>query len=287
MNKYNEEIENLPEGYDSSIPRVSNILEFIFPFEGTENERRYLEWLAKNNIKQEEYLAGSQELGTEIHKQLEDYINKWIIIDELSDTEISKEVAYWRDWLDRTWGDNFQTKVYIKEANNRFQGSCDLLYEDYNWNKILADWKTYWIVKKRYWLPNKFIVPPDKKKKVQLQLSFYAYWLKQQWIKVDKAQLLFLHEDWIKVVDLDILPDREIEHHLTLFEAQQQNKDIKILLPNIDKDMFEIEILEPTKQYWNVKVRVDLAKIDNWDTAQETIDKAIRTVKYLVQELKD
>jgi hypothetical protein len=41
--------------YISIIPRVSNIISFIFPFEGNGRER-YEGWLKKNNINQEEYL---------------------------------------------------------------------------------------------------------------------------------------------------------------------------------------------------------------------------------------
>jgi hypothetical protein len=271
----------LPNWYKEWIPRVSNIISFISPFEWTENERRYLEWLYKNNINQKEYLEASQELWTFVHLQLENYINQIDIdTDNPLYKETQSEIKHWIKLIDTIYW--IETEVYIKEKNDHFQWSCDLIYEDNDWNKILWDWKTWGINKSRFWLPNKFIVAPDKKKKVQLQLSFYAYWLRQQWTVIDKIQLLFLHKEGLKTVDLEILPDEVIENYLALYEASLLNKDIKILLPN-NETMFEIEILIPTEQYGNIKIRSDLSKIDNWKTANENLTDLITTAKYARQ----
>lgn len=276
---------SLPEWYNQSIPRVSNIVEFICPFEGTENERRYLDWLHKNNIAPEDYLEASQEMWTEVHKCIEEFI-KWNLF-TIHNTDISKEVLHWIDFIDWIrYKSGIRTEVYIRDKKNRFQGSCDLLYTDNNWDMVLADWKTWGICKKRWWLNNSFVVNTDKKKKVQIQMSIYAYWLRQDWIKVDKIQLLFLHEKWIKVVDMDILDYNIIENYLELYAEYLKDKDIEILFPNID-NMFEIEILLPVEQYGNIKVRADLNKIDNWKTVKENVDDLITTAKYIRNKCKE
>jgi hypothetical protein len=71
---------------------------------------------------------------------------------------------------------------------------------------------------------NKFNVPPDKRKKVQLQLSIYAYILKQIWINVDRLELIFIHEEWVKVWDFEPIADSELEE---LFSSYMDSLEYK------------------------------------------------------------
>ena len=86
---------------------------------------------------------------------------------------------------------------------------------------MLADWKTFGICKKRYWLDNKFTVPKSKRDKVLVQMSLYCYALKQEWILVDSIELLFLHEEGLKVIALEPLWDEEIEELLNEWEVKE------------------------------------------------------------------
>jgi hypothetical protein len=112
---------------------------------------------------------------------------------------------------------------------------------------VLADWKTYGIVKKRYTLPNKFTVPKSKKDKVRLQMSIYAYGLAQMGIKVDRLELLFLHEDGLKDIPLTLHSPEEIEALLASYEASLNKEEIEIIIN--PHTMFKIEIRVPTETY--------------------------------------
>ena len=48
----------------------------------------------------------------------------------------------------------------------------------------------------------------------------------------------------------------------------------------------EVEILLPTETYGNVKVRLDLAQVDNWLTDKENIDALIKKAKYIKEQTK-
>jgi hypothetical protein len=50
--------------------------------------------------------------------------------------------------------------------------------------------------------------------------------------------------------------------------------------------MYEIEILQPTCQYGNIKLKADLRNIDNGKTEQENVEDLINKAKYIANELK-
>lgn len=200
--------------YDKKIPRVSDLISHKYPFEWN-SKARYLDWLKANSIEEDEYLSGAQELWTAVHDALENYL---LQKDFISTVETIKEIDNWIEWLKELAYKEILTEVFLKDKDNRFNWTCDLLYQTQDWKIILGDYKTYWIVKKRYWLPNKFQVPPDKRKKVQLQLSIYAYVLKQIWIEVDTLQLIFIHEEWVKTWEFTPIPDSEIEELIKAFQ---------------------------------------------------------------------
>jgi hypothetical protein len=195
------------KNYVEGIPRISNIVSFAYPFDGN-SKMRYLNWLNEKWIKEEEYLAWANEFWSIVHKWIEDFIN-WNEIIKTKETE--SYINHWIEYIKQEWLTNIKTEVFLKEKNNLIQWTADIIFNI--WKDIyIGDWKSYWGIKSRYGLSNKFAVDIDKRKKVQLQLSLYVYIYNQynkkkiKWIK-----LLFLHNDWLKVYDMDILPNDDIE----------------------------------------------------------------------------
>lgn len=273
---------SLPSNYKEGVTRVTSIVSFKFPFKWTDWERRYLGWLKKNWIKQKEYLEGAQSMWTTVHNALENYIIWW---DYVSEKETEKEIEHWIKWLDESWYKKIETELYVREENDLFQGSVDLLYTDKEWKIVLADWKTFGIVKKRYGLPNKFTVATDKRKKVRLQMSLYAYALRQKWIIVDRLEILFLHEEGIKVVELIPMNTARVEKVLTDYSKQftdrcLQQEDIIITKT---RDM-KVKLHKPTEQYWFLEIEIDGYKLDDWQTLEDKIDEAKALINYTLKK---
>lgn len=283
----------LPEGYKEWIERVSNIVSFAFPFKGTEDEVRYLNWLENNWIKEEEYLRLAQELGTEVHEALEIYIEKWFYPNISKETY--KEVIHWVYFIKDLKESGLRaitTEKYIKDKLDRYQGTCDLLYVNSEWEVVLADWKTYWICKKKFpqlkkkeWTP---AIATKKKNKVHLQMSLYAKALKEtEWIIVDKIQLLFLHEEGLKIVDLAPLPDEEIEsllrdyyEHKILSLNPTSMSTVKITAP------FKIHLQTAPQSYQNISVDLDFADLPKETSIEEACNQAVALQKYLANQFK-
>ena len=91
--------ENNNEWYDMTIPRVSNIVSFVYPFEWN-SKQRYLDWLKKIWISEEEYLWWANELWTFIHNQMENFI-LWKEIEKTSPLykEVKNEIKHWIKYL--------------------------------------------------------------------------------------------------------------------------------------------------------------------------------------------
>jgi len=272
---------SLPPNYKEGIERVTNIVSFVYPFNWTEWETRYKNWLRNNWIEEDKYLKGAQDMWTTVHECLEKHIlNEWNDVDTSSDEfiEVKDEIEHWRKWINELWYEQIETEMYVREKYERFQWSVDLLYTDKEWKIVLADWKTYWIVKKRYDLPNKFIVATDKKKKVRLQMSIYAYALAQQWVKIDRLEILFLHEEGIKVIELSLYTDKEIEEILTNYENSKKVDEAPIIYNNKSKMIFEIRV--PLEAYAYVNVTIDMYKEEEGVTIDQKIDDARGAIKH-------
>lgn len=301
-------MNELPEGYVKGVARVSNIVSFVFPFEGNGKER-YLSWLA-DDVKPEHkrgyaicpkmYMKEAQDVGTFIHLQMENKIkgkpiNKRNPFYKAHKEEIVAWIAH-IDALNDKYGDSgWQTEVVMREENNLFQGTIDLVRVDEKTKTVfLYDWKTYWIAKKRWNLPNKYKKQTDKYKKLALQLSLYAYTWKQKGYKIGWIYWLYLHETGCYETELKLYTNSEIEEILGSFiiaEDEKNNSNNKNsmeeqeIVASFDLPMV-VEILEPTKQYGNVKVSLDLSKIDNGKTDKENVDELIKKAKYIAGNLK-
>jgi len=201
--------------YKTNLPRVSNIVSWVYPFDW-EDKKRYKQWLEKEDIIEEEYLWWANTLWTFVHKQMENHILwKPIEIKNSMYEETKELIINWTKWLDDYWYDKIETELYL--TDKIIQWTCDLLL--FKWDKlILGDFKTYWIVKSRYWKPNKCAVDKHKRIKVQLQMSIYAYlYEKKTGKKITSLSLIFLHWEKTREYVLAPLEKEEIERIIKEF----------------------------------------------------------------------
>jgi len=205
--------------YKTNLPRVSNIVSWVYPFDW-EDKKRYKQWLKKEDIIEEEYLWWANTLWTFVHKQMENHILwKPIEIKNSMYEETKELIINWTKWLDDYWYNKIETELYL--TDKIIQWTCDLLL--FKWDKlILGDFKTYWIVKGRYWKHNKCAVDKHKRIKVQLQMSIYAYlYEKKTGKKITSLSLIFLH--WEKTREYVLVP----------LEKEEIERIIKEFLKNI------------------------------------------------------
>ena len=193
---------------DTLTPRVSNIVEFVFPFEG-EDKRRYADWCIKNWFTDEEYLKQAQDIGTLVHESLEEWI----------DNKKDVDVWRWGDW--KEWGkkwleeqkEEFNTEQYVR-CGSLYQWTCDLYNEE---ELILADWKTWEVAKKVFNIKIKPLhkngkppKPTSRLKKVQLQMSLYAYAINKDKYEEFTLKALWLREEGCFEYVLKPIPREEL-----------------------------------------------------------------------------
>ena len=160
---------NNPTNYSPNLPRVSSIVEFVYPFIG-ESKDRFHSWLAKNNISLADYMEEASTGWTYVHKAMED----------LGDCKPFK----WKK------------------------------YKEINWEKWLLDWKSYWLAKEKFNLPNNYKKPYDKLKKARLQLSLYNRALKYKY----KLAVVELTPSGYYFHVLEQLPKEELEELIFLYK---------------------------------------------------------------------
>jgi len=267
------------------ITRVSKIVEFVYPFEW-EGKQRYLDWLADNvpekrkrgfSIEEDEYMKEAQDVGTFVHLQMENKIN-WDNqdVDNELYTLHENEIKHWLDYLDtlkEEWWE-FLTEIYVKDNDDRYQGSIDVVLVHHKKKLIkLFDWKTWGIAKKRYNLPNKYTKPYSKLKKLSLQLSLYAYTYIQKWYTIEWIYGVWLHDTWAYEYKVPLIPTKDLDDILLRFLIKDNIADIPDLIINIENMIIEIQ--SPTGlQYEYVNIKVDT-----------TEDK--RPIKEIVKEIAD
>jgi len=275
----------MPEWYMDDIARVSKIVEFVYPFEW-DGKQRYLDWLADNvpekrkrgfSIDEEEYMKEAQDVGTFVHLQMENRIN-WDNqdVDNPLYTLHKEEIEHWLDYIDNLteeWWE-FLTEVYVRDLDDRYQGSIDLVLIHHEKKLIkLFDWKTWGIAKKRYNMPNKYSKPYSKLKKLSLQLSLYANTYIQKWYKIEWIYWVWLHDTWAYEFKLPLISSEEIDDILIRYFIKDNIPDIPDLIINIENMIIEIQ--SPTwLQYEYVNIKVDT-----------TEDK--RDIKEIVKDIAD
>ena len=284
----------LPSGYIKGVPRVSDIVSFVSPFEGTDWQARYRSWLKKVGVKEYEYMARACDTGTYIHQVMEDYVNGEPLNRNPDDNEEVKEtINGWLLYIDsikklytKTKGYTLVAEPVLRDKDNRFQWSSDLIVIHEGRKEIIViDWKSFWIARSFFSLPNKYKKPYDKIKKGRLQFSLYWETYKQKGYTVKDLVLVYLHKDWAYPYSLEQYTTEELDLILEAYKSSKQNLEDKLILINLE-DMFKLEISHPTVQYGVVKLQCDLKELDNWETVSETLTKMCKTVKVVSNEMK-
>lgn len=293
-------MNKLPEGYKEWIPRVSNIVSFIFPFEG-DWKQRYLDWLADNvpegrkrgfSIDEDEYLTEAQDVGTFVHEQMELYI-LGITIDTanpLYERHIDV-IKGWLEYIDQIKekyteenGWKLVAEPVLIDVKWRYQWSSDLVLVNDKLKKvIIKDWKTFWIAKARWDLPNLYKKPYDKIKKGALQFSLYAEVYRQRGYEIEGIDLVYLHYTGAYEYSLELYSTDALNKIVEDYEESLLPKPEIIMTKKIELPL-EVEILLPTEQFGNVKVRLNLNDVDNGKTDKENIDALILKAKYIRQQ---
>lgn len=269
-------MKELPSGYTEWVTRVSDIVSFVFPF-WWEDKERYLEWLKKNNIEEKEYLAKANEWWTYIHLCMEEYIKT----EKFKRVTWFEEVLHWIIFIKNNLNiTKLQPEVFVKDDQNRYQWTIDLVERTSATSVKLKDWKTYWIAKKFYWLPNPYKKPYDKLKKTALQLSLYAEVFRKQGITVEWISCVYLHESWAYEYELELYSSEQINEILLKYELSKLPKDYNITYL---KDM-KLNIRHPTIQYWYVDVELQLEQ--NEKRIEEQIKWAIKALDFTINEIK-
>lgn len=217
-------MSELPEWYIEWIPRISNIVEFYYPFWGYA-EDNYKKWLKSHWIEEEEYLEEAQNVWTFVHLQIEKSIlwEKLDIKDELYDKH-SLTIEHWLDFAEslskQQW--DLMPEVVVHDNKNRYQWTIDLVRIDEKTKTVwLYDWKTWWIAKERYWLKNEAKKPVDKLKKVALQLSLYAETYRQKGYSIWWIYVVWVHKTWTYAYSLFEEDNRQKYNYIRLWTSDE------------------------------------------------------------------
>ena len=186
------------EKYTASLPRVSQIVEFAYPFAWYAKDR-FLQWLRDNQIELDEYMKEASEGWTFVHLSLEEYLDgkpfKW--------RKYKNLINAWIKFIKDTWIKKLATEHYIRTKD--YQWTIDLIAER-DWEVWILDWKTYWLAKAKFGLPNTYKKPYDKLKKARLQLSLYAYAM-----GITRIWVVELEEGWYHFHKLELMEIDEIK----------------------------------------------------------------------------
>lgn len=201
-----------PKHYSKEVPRVSSIVAFKFPFEGTESEGYFHKWLASKGISVKEYMKEAENAGTFIHSKIEEFILTGKKYSWNKYKELLSNAYEFIEWLQLS---KEKTEVYF--CNDEMQGTCDLL-ANYNGKRYIIDWKSYFIAREKFWLEIPTKRPTDKLKKAQLQLSLYA-----KHFKVKNIAVVLLKSTGAELIELERIPNKELnkiidEYKLSLIE---------------------------------------------------------------------
>lgn len=212
---------SLPDWYKEWVERVSNIVSFVYPF-SWEDKQRYLKWLNINWIEEKTYMEEACTIGTFVHDAMERRILKKKQKKKDEAYALHKdEIEYWLSYLKALkW--ELIPEVIILDKKERYQGTTDLVRVDEETKTVwLYDWKTWWIAKKRFNLPNKYRKPYSKLKKVALQLSLYAEYYREKGYEIGGIYVVWLHETGCYPFELDLYSSESLNEILTNFKEWQ------------------------------------------------------------------
>ncbi len=286
---YEEEIDDVSR-YIEWVPRVSDVVSFIFPFEW-DWKNRYLKWLDLHWVDQDEYLLEAQQVGTFVHKQIENFI-KWIDFnrkDKLLKLH-SKEITHWASFIMKELMSStleLRTEQYIIDSCFRYQWTADLVViDEINKTVEIYDWKTWWIAKKKWELKNEYKKPYDKIKKVALQLSLYAEYYRKLWYTIKWLYVVWLHETWAYKFSLDIYNGSSIDELLKNWNKKQDTEKLpQDILLHINRELMQVRVNTNIKwmAYTNAEIVLEAQDCEGM-TFEEKIEEAIRLQKELVSK---
>lgn len=285
---------NLPEWYIEWVTRVSNVVGFKYPFKWTPAEARYLNWLADNvnpkykrgfAIEPQEYMDEACDIWTFVHLQMEKYSlgKRTQKSNKLYKSHIN-EIDGWIKYIDQLKEEYpnaiWKPEQVVRDEKNRYQWTIDLIrIDEENKTVYLYDWKTFWIAKKKWNLPNKYKKPTPKLVKLALQLSLYAETYIQKGYKIWWIYGVYLHETGCYEYKLEQWTTRQINNLLRTFYTDN-DKTIEI---NHITEMI-IEMRKPTIQYGYMNITIDMYKEAEWVTAEWKIDEAKDLFAYITNE---
>jgi len=243
---------------------------------------------------EEAYLKEAQETGTFIHQVMEDYLN-WNhdLVWDKRDYTHKILIQHWYNYIDQVkeryskeGGREFEAEPHLVDKWWRYQWSADLVLTNKKTNKVvIIDWKTFWIAKAKWGLPNVYKKPYDKLKKWALQFSLYAETYRQQWYEIENIILVYLHETGAYEYKLDLYSTEELNKIL----EKWINRD-GLLPPNIDLIInyspmrLEINTAIPDQAYSNARIVMEDTDLQNGKSMEENIEEAIRLQKFLLSK---
>lgn len=281
----------IPKNYIKWVPRVSDIVDYVFPFD-KESKKWFTFWLNKNSINEWDYMEEAQEWWTFVHNALEEYVIKRFIPTWKYNSRYWDIIINWirfiediiQPYIDE-WYDVY-TEKHIVDYYNRYQGTCDLILI-HEWKKDvkLWDYKTWGLAKSKFWLKDKWVVNKKKKEKVKLQLSLYALYFKYLWYNVSSISPVWLKKDAYMEIEISLCSNILIESI-----ANNYNKHIikstylpeKVFLFHNPKTM-QIRINTPIEwlNYSNAEIILEENDYEG-STEIERIEKAVELQKKLL-----
>lgn len=222
--------------YKKWYSRVTEVVDFFYPFKGTWGYWQFIKWLKRENIEHDDYMNTACSLGTLVHKAMEYYIN-WTLLDDNIPKVAEPHIMYWKERFDKLKPDEVYTEHFVKNDKYQYNGTIDIVYKK-DWKWVLSDIKTYWIAKLPYDLaPWTLAVDKKKREKVNLQMSLYAYALWQQGIKIEGLELVYLHTSGIRVYEMQPLSKKEIkkklDEYISYKEKEKKKEKKPLSLSNI------------------------------------------------------
>lgn len=279
-------MNSLPEWYIEWVERVSNIISFLHPFEWTEAQIRYRQWLTKNKIKEEDYMSEACNAWTFIHKQMELWVeNKPLEFDSPFFEPNRKEILDGLSFLWKLFHKELRSEVVVHDNKLRYQWTIDLLEIDEEKKEVsLYDFKTWGIAKKKFWLPSPFRKPYSKMEKTAEQLSFYAETYRQKWYTIKKIAVVWLHQSGCYVYDLPLLDSLEINKILDDFTLSKTPLPEDMSLYYNSKEMkIRINTNINWVAYTNAEIELDHTDFPDL-TPEQRIDEAIKMQKLLASK---
>ena len=282
-----------PNGW--SIKQIQEISKF--------DEKIEDEWLWINKKKislkwmvliEASYIIKATTTGTYIHQVMEDYVNNEPLQRNLDDNDEVRETIdgglLYIDEIKKLYtkakGYTLVAEPVLRDVNNRFQWSSDLIVIHEGRKEIIViDWKSFWIAKSFFNLPNKYKKPYDKIKKGRLQFSLYWETYKQKGYTVKDLVLVYLHKEWAYAYSLEQYTTEELDVILEAYKASKQTLEDNLINITIN-EMFELKITHPTIDFWKVELWCNFKELDNWETVSETIGKMCKVVKVTSNEMK-